>query len=510
MIPGWAEELVNAFELKILQEVPWHFFIAALGIIFFRTFSRFLFFYPARVLQKNLTLELICLLERVSPSRYQHYSKGDLFQHLGSDIDQMRTLIGFVFLQSSNIIVAMCVLLPKISAYHPQLLISIIPILISLLIFSLVTWKNKIFYKRVQLLQGQVQNFIIESFLGKESINTFQSENVFIKKFHRKSLKELHDFYRAGIGEALASPLVFLGLGFSLIWGSHLVEDLQLSKNVIIAFSGYIFLLTAPLMFIVWIGIVIMRSISSWERLKRLISQITRKSHFELRLEEINNFGDEILCIESWNSLNMIEVKDNSKMIIAGKTASGKSFFLLQIAALYKIKGKNISLVTGSPYIFHDTLSANIFFGKAWKDEDWKKALKYLEIFQLDKLVFNKAELPNLAVGENGIELSGGQAKRLSLVRSLVSGSDILIWDDPFSSIDVSMENSIIKKLSEEDLLQSKKIIMTSHRLTSVQYCDDLIFIERGKGIVERGKVKDLLHPHSKSRTYEYFTDQIL
>ena len=140
--------------------------------------------------------------------------------------------------------------------------------------------------------------------------------------------------------------------------------------------------------------------------------------------------------------------------------------------------------------------------------KEQKRALELLEVFGLLELVENEEEIFDLEVGENGKRLSGGQAKRLCLVRSLMSGAAYLIWDDPFSSVDMILEKQIILKLREDELLKKKTVLLSSHRISTVRYCDQLYFLDRNDGIIETGQVMDLLNEESK--TNEYFQRQLV
>ena len=52
-----------------------------------------------------------------------------------------------------------------------------------------------------------------------------------------------------------------------------------------------------------------------------------------------------------------------------------------------------------------------------------------------------------MEIGENGKRLSGGQSKRLCLIRSIMSEAEFLVWDDPFSAVDLILEREIISIL---------------------------------------------------------------
>ena len=89
-----------------------------------------------------------------------------------------------------------------------------------------------------------------------------------------------------------------------------------------------------------------------------------------------------------------------------------------------------------------------------------------------------------------------------------MSEADTIIWDDPFSSVDLILEKEIIQELKSQDIFKAKTIILTSHRLSTVRNSDHVIYIDKDMGIIEQGTVNELLKPTTK--TYEYFQKQMV
>ena len=115
IIPGLAKELGDLVADGRIGEVKIsNFLLLALAVLFFRTFSRLLFFYPARVQQKLLRMELMHKLETTHPSNYIQFNDGDIFQTVYNDINRLRGLVGFGLLQVGNIIIASMIFIPKI------------------------------------------------------------------------------------------------------------------------------------------------------------------------------------------------------------------------------------------------------------------------------------------------------------------------------------------------------------------------------------------------------------
>jgi ATP-binding cassette subfamily B protein len=89
-----------------------------------------------------------------------------------------------------------------------------------------------------------------------------------------------------------------------------------------------------------------------------------------------------------------------------------------------------------------------------------------------------------------------------------MSGAEILIWDDPFSSVDLILEKEIILELKKHPVMKNRTVVLTSHRLSTVRHSDYLIFLDKEGGVVEEGLVATLLRENSK--TYEYFQKQMV
>lgn len=512
-LPFLAKELADIVSLGAEKIETWRFFALAVGIIIFRTSSRLLFFYPARVLQKNLRVEILEKLEDVSPTRYRHHSDGQLFQVLQMDMEQLRALIGFALLQVGNIIVAMVVLIPKIVGFNENLLIALSPLLIAFVLFTTIVSRNRVYYRKTQDLQGEVQNVIIETYAGKKTIKNYHAEESFISWFKDYSWKELWYFYKAGIGVGISLPLLPLGIGLSLVWGGHIVFTEGLGANSLILFSGFIFLFLEPIMFLSWIGVVFARSYGSWQRIKELMKDIEKCSTEEERLLNDNPTedlkGQELsLHLQFWDEPLVIDYPRGSWTVLVGKTGCGKSTVLTQVADILRLRKENISYVAQDPYLYNDTVVSNIFLGQEQTKDRVDQAYELLVLFGLDYLASSKEALLNMEVGEKGKRLSGGQSKRLALVRSLMARADILIWDDPFSSVDVILEKKIIDELKNWQALKDKTIILSSHRVTTVRACDHAVYLDKERGLVEKGEVDNLLIPNME--TYDYFKQQMV
>lgn len=504
-LPFMAKELGDAISKPPhLPPALSPFVFFAIGILIFRTLSRVLFFYPARVMEKELRLDLLKSLEVTPPFRIKDYSPGQIYQVIYSDIMQMRALIGFAFLQMGNVFIALIILVPKISQVHPKLLVAFSPLIIGIIFFTFMVKNYQRFYRESQDQGGEVQNFVIESFNGRKTIKNFFSEDQFHNLFQEKSFKELFFFYKAGIGSAFAVPIIKLGTGISLLYGAYLIKSLGMEATTLILFSGFVFLLISPLSFLAWIGVVFSRAYASWKRISELLESMEKEQEEEVSLLAKNQKLEEnVFTLSFWQHQINLTFKPSTWTALVSETGQGKTYLLDRISYLYKSIGKDVAYVEQSPYLYNDTIAGNIFLGN--ENRDIKQAEKLLSLFDLTELA-PLSQLLEMEVGENGKKVSGGQAKRIALIRSLMSGADILIWDDPFSSIDLILERKIISEIRES--FPGVTIIFSSHRFTTVKFSDYCYYLDKSEGISEEGSMSSLLK--KKGMFYEFFEGQMV
>lgn len=512
-LPFIAKNLSELVLADRLEEIPYkQYCLIALGIVLIRTISRNLFFWPARVLQGNLQEEIVMKMEQSPSWRYQSYSSGQIFQHIYMDIMHLRALVSFGVLQMASFTVAIFVLLPRLISFNEKLAIALTPLLVCTMIFFFIISKTHKYYLKMSQLQGDVQNTIIESYEGKRSIKNFQAERSFIQLFKEGCYRELDAFFKGGVGSAVSLPLVRLGVGLSFLWGSYIIYDNNLGSTSLIFFSGFVFLFQGPLMYLSWVGVVISRSIGSWKRVKKLLDQIKEPSCEELEIKSLNQ--EKSMCewrpfqINLWGHRSSLLFRQNLWNVIVGDTGAGKTTILEHCAFLFKDQGHHVAYVAQEPHLYNTSVRNNIFLGRDPEPEEIEVAKFWLEVFQLDILGSDLDSVIALEVGENGKRISGGQAKRICLIRSLLSGANIFIWDDPFSSVDLILEKKVIDDIKDSGLLATKTVILTSHRFSTVRRCDQFFHIERERGLEKEGAVSEMLK--SQTGIYEYFKKQMV
>ncbi len=128
------------------------------------------------------------------------------------------------------------------------------------------------------------------------------------------------------------------------------------------------------------------------------------------------------------------------------------------------------------PELWNDTVEENVLCGEAGD------AMRFLALTALDGEVRTMERGLQTVVGSGGVRLSGGQAQRLALARTLAHPRPVLVLDDPFSALDRQTEDEVFARLKA--CAQDRVVILISHRLYHFPELKQIVFMQGGKADV--------------------------
>ncbi len=128
------------------------------------------------------------------------------------------------------------------------------------------------------------------------------------------------------------------------------------------------------------------------------------------------------------------------------------------------------------PELWNDTVEENVLCGEAGD------AMRFLALTALDGEVRAMEQGLQTVVGSGGVRLSGGQAQRLALARTLAHPRPVLVLDDPFSALDRQTEDEVFARLKA--CAQDRIVILISHRLYHFPELRQIVFMQDGKADV--------------------------
>jgi ABC-type multidrug transport system fused ATPase/permease subunit len=138
-----------------------------------------------------------------------------------------------------------------------------------------------------------------------------------------------------------------------------------------------------------------------------------------------------------------------------------------------------IGYVSQSIFLTDDTLARNVAFGLSNAQIDEAAVWQAIRAAQLEEFVQSLPQGLNTLVGERGVRLSGGQRQRIGISRALYHDPAVLVLDEATSSLDTATEHSVMQAVNA--LRGSKTVIVVAHRLSTVEHCNRLYRLERGR-----------------------------
>lgn len=150
---------------------------------------------------------------------------------------------------------------------------------------------------------------------------------------------------------------------------------------------------------------------------------------------------------------------------------------------------KLIGYVEQDIFVINGTVIENVAFGIENPDEE--KIWDVLHKCRLADFIKSNPEQLNMKLGENGVLLSGGQKQRIGIARALYKDSEILCFDEATSALDNETERAIVESINDLSDL-GKTVIIVAHRITTLEKCDRILELEKGK-IKRQPLYQDLL-----------------
>ncbi|MDF1589753.1 MAG: ABC transporter ATP-binding protein [Gammaproteobacteria bacterium] len=213
------------------------------------------------------------------------------------------------------------------------------------------------------------------------------------------------------------------------------------------------------------------------------------------------------------NSLTL-SIPANKVVGIVGSSGSGKSTAIDVLLGLIepqagqvlidntKIESINrrawqntIGFVPQSIFLSEGTIAENVAFGVPEKDINLSQVKVAIKLAHLEELISELPDGINTKVGERGVQLSGGQRQRIGIARALYHEASVLVFDEATSALDGITEKVIMDAI--HDFNGQKTIVMIAHRLKTVQKCDIIFFIDKGK-VIDQGTYQELIEKNTQ------------
>lgn len=379
-----------------------------------------------------------------------------------------------------------------------------------------------IFGKKLQILEKEISKKN-ENFMGKVKdllsgffiIKSFQAENTAIKLFNNEN-EELESEKEnrkntEGTINAISSVLSGALQIAVFVVGAFLAIKGDITVGVVLAFVQLMNNIMEPIQ-------TLPALFAKRKAASGLIDKMegyARSNEEEVGTLELKNIYDGIKFEDvsfSYNDDGELALKDinlnfekGKSYAVVGESGSGKSTILRLIMRGYlnytgdiKLDDKELkdvdstslynllSIVQQDVFIFNSTIKDNITLYKNF-DED--KINKAIELAGLRKLIANKGI--DFNCGENGVNLSGGERQRISIARSLLKNTEVLLMDEATSALDAETSKAVLDQILSLDEL-TRIVITHSLKKEELKKFDEIIVMRNGM-VQEKGSYEELV-----------------
>lgn len=471
-------------------------------------------------IEYDIRTEYFAHLLKLPLSYYQRHHTGDLMARATNDLNSVHifftygirgivdTALGLTFT-----IAYMCWLDWELAliVLLPMPLFSIIMIRIAAIINTR--------YKAIQECFGSINNFIQENLSGIRVVKAYVQGPAQNADFDQLNLSYLEKNRAYILTRANYRPLSYviasLCLGLNLWFGGKAVIDGEMSLGTFVAFNGYLTQLIRPIMYMGWVIDRTQRALVSMRRINEILAvepDIQDRSlppAGERQIEGRIEFRDLSFAYGDEEVLHHIdlEIPQGTTQGIIGRVGAGKTTLARLIPRLIQTDSGQllidgvpvdewhldtlrdaIGYVSQNPFLFSNTISANIAYGAT--DAGEEAIRQAAEQAGLRQDVDEFAQGFSTVIGERGVTLSGGQKQRSTLARALIRLPQILILDDALSAVDTHTEEAILGHLRE--IMRDRTTLIIAHRISTLRDADHIVVLDEGR-IAERGTHAELV-----------------
>lgn len=444
----------------------------------------------------------------MTPEMFDHFGESTLITRTIEDPKAIVNLVQFLISRVVMIpMVVICILALIYIRSKNIFLILLVAFVIALTTLIVLEIYAKRYYKVFQSKIDRLNQLVREKITGVRSIRAFGNEELEEKKGLNHNSEILNAAVKANQPLKFMNPVTMIIFNWVMVLiyyvGTNEIKSGLSSISSLILVFQYLSYFTMALSLIPTLINMLPKAQVSVERVLELLDYGENASSDIKKADSLSGQSIECKGVTFGYDKNRPVLKDISFKVnpgetlgVIGATGSGKSTLLQVLMGFYEIDSGEL-LVSGKPietidkktllnqfayapqkaYVFQDSIRNNInSYNEEVSDEE---VLKACEISRFDEVLDGLESGLDTKMAQGGMNLSGGQRKRLSLARAVAKNSPIYLLDDPYAALDAITESVVSENIKKN--LNDRILIIVSSKISSIKDADNILVLEEGK-----------------------------